>query len=221
MNALIVGGGRLTYFISRALRSKGYDVTVINPDHAECVTLARVLEVTVVHGDGSDPRILASAGAEAAEMFLAVTGHDEDNLIACQLATERFGVPQALALANDPDNEDVFRVLGIRAVSTTRVLSGVIEQSAGFEQISALIPVAAGRVSLSELTLEEGSPLAGHSLTQIPLPEQSLIACIIRGTETIIPRGATTLAEGDRLVVVTVPEAHADAIRVLTGSADL
>lgn len=218
MNTFIIGGGELVYFLARTLLAKGYVVTVINSDRAECSSLARQLGIAVVHGDGSDPRILASAGADACDVLLAATPNDEDNLVACQLASTRFGVPQAIALANDPENEDVFRRLGVRAVSTTRILSSVIEQSAGFDEITNLIPAGAGKVNLSEVVLAEDSPVAGRPLSELSLPQDSLIACVLRNDEAIVPRGSTSLAPGDRVVLLTLPQSHGATLRAIMGS---
>jgi len=218
MNTFIVGGGELVYYLSRTLLAKGYAVTVINSEHAECSSLARQLGITVVRGDGSDPRILASAGADACDVLLAVTPNDEDNLVACQLASTRFGVPQAIALANDPDNEDVFRKLGVKAVSTTRILSSVIEQTADFDEITNLIPAGAGKVNLSEIVLAEDSPVAGRPLSELSLPQDSLIACVLRNDEAIVPRGSTSLAPGDRVIVLTLPRSHGATLRAIMGS---
>lgn len=220
MKVLVVGGGKLGYFLSRTFLSKGYDVTVIDRDQDECTWLARHLKATVVHGDGSDPRILEEAGAHSADALLAVTPNDEDNLVVCQLADIRFGVPRTLALVTDPDNEEVFRQLGITGVvSTTRLLSTLIEQKAGFEEITNLIPVSEGKVNITEVVLKETSPVAGQPLREIALPGDSLIAAVLRDGQPIVPRGATVLRVGDRLVVITLPENHGQVLEMLTGDA--
>lgn len=217
MNVVIVGGGKLVYFLSRALLSKGYTVTVINRDSDECKWLARHLKATVVYGDGSDPQIQEEAGAYTAEAVLAVTPNDQDNLVICQLADLRFRVPRTIALVNDPDNEEVFRQLGITAISTVYILSSLIEQRAGFEEITNLIPVGEGKVNITEIELKGTSPVIGQPLIDIALPENSLVASILRNDQPIIPRGATILKERDRLIVITLPENHGQVLRMLTG----
>ncbi len=218
MNTLIVGGGKLVYFLSRTFSSKGYQVTIVNRDRAECVWLARQLKATVVYGDGSDPRILEEAQANGIDTLLAVTPHDEDNLAICQLARLRFGVPRTLALVNDPDNEDVFRKLGVTtAFSTTRLLSNLIEQKAAFEDITSLAPLADGKVNITEVVLRDNSPVVGRTLMEIGLPPDSLIAGLIREEHPIIPRGITTLQARDRLIVITLPENHGRVLKMLTG----
>lgn len=218
MNILIVGGGKLVYFLSRTFISKGYSVTIINRDREECSWLARRLKATAVYGDGSNPQILEEAGAGTADAVLAVTPNDQDNLVICQLASLRFHVLRTLALVNDPDHEEVFRQLGITsAFSTTRVLSSLIEQRAEFEGITNLLPVGEGKVNVTEVVLEATSPVVGRALRDIAFPENSLIACLLREGQPIVPRGTTMLQAQDRLIVMTLPENHGQVLRALTG----
>ncbi|MEW6356339.1 MAG: TrkA family potassium uptake protein [Planctomycetota bacterium] len=221
MNVMVVGGGKLTYFLAKTLLSKGYAVTIVNRTAEERTELARALNATVIHGDGSDPQTLEDAGAGSADAVLAVTPNDQDNLAICQLAELRFGVPRVLALVNDPDNEDVFRQLGIRgAFSTTRILATLIEQKAAFEDVTNLIPVAEGKVNVTEVVLAGDSPVKGKLLKDVPLPENTLVACLLRGGNPIVPRGATVLEEHDRVILLTLPENHGEALRVLTGDTE-
>lgn len=218
MNIIVVGGGKLLYFLTRTFLSKGYTVTIINREQAECRWLARTLKATVVHGEGSDLQILEEAGAETADAILAVTPNDQDNLVICQLADIYFHVRKTLALVNDPDNEEVFSKLGISATfSTTRILSSLIEQRTGFENIINLIPISEGKVNVTEVILEKDSPVIGKALREIGLPESSLIASIIRKNHPIIPSGTTVLKEGDQLITITTPDNIGKVIRVLTG----
>jgi trk/ktr system potassium uptake protein len=220
MNTLIVGGGKLVYFLCRTFLSKGYRVTIVNRNRVECTWLARRLKATVVYGDGSDPQVLEEAQADGAEAVLAVTPNDEDNLMICQLAHLQFTVPHTLALVNDPDNEEVFRKLGVTtAVSTTRLLSSLIEQRAAFEDITGLVSLAGGKVNVTEIVLRQGAPVVGQALADIGLPPDSLIAGILREEQPIIPRGVTTLRAGDHLIVITLPANHGRVLKLLTGEA--
>lgn len=218
MNIIIVGGRKLTYFLARTFVSKGYPVTIINRDHEVCTWLARRLKATVVCGDGSDPRVLEDAGAETADVVLAATPYDEDNLVICQLAQVRFHVPRILAVVNDPENEEVMRQLGITdTVAVTHLLSSMIEQRVDSLGIANLIPVGEGKINVTELTLEPGSPVVGKALSEVRLPENSLVACVLRQNEPIVPRGTTVLAEQDRLIVMTTPKNHGHVLKLLTG----
>ncbi len=218
MNILIVGGEKLVYFVSRLFTSKGHSVTIINRDQRECASLARRLKGVIVYGDGSDLTVLQEAGARSADALLAATPNDEDNLVICQLASFHFGVPRTLALVNDPDNEQIFQKLQITsALSITRLLASLIEQRTGFDDIINLVSVEEGKLNVSEILLKETSPVVGRSLIQIALPENSLIASIMRSGAPLVPRGPTVLEAGDRLILITLPENHGQVLKKLTG----
>ena len=217
MKVLIVGGGKPVYFLCRTFLAKGHEVTVINRDHEECVQIARRLKVTVVHGDGSDQTILEEAGAHGADAVLAVTPNDQDNLAIGQLAALQFHVPRAVALVNDPDNEQIFQKLGVGAFSTTRIMASLIEQRTALDEITNLVPVGEGKVNITEIKLPPDSPVAGRSLRDLSLPAHSLIAVILRKGEALVPRGDTQLAVGDRVVLITLPANHGQALKAITG----
>jgi trk system potassium uptake protein TrkA len=219
MNTLIIGGGKIVYFLAKAFFSKGYNVTIINRKKEECSRLARQLKATVVFGNATDPQVLKEAQTSSMDAVLAVTPNDEDNLVICQLAKLNFTVQRTLALVNDPENEQVFQQLGVTtAFSTTRMISSLIEQRAGLEEIVGLFSVAEGKVNVTELILAKASPVIGKSLREISLPENCLIACILRNNEPVIPRGGTVVYADDRLVLITLPENHGPVLKLLTGS---
>lgn len=220
MKIIIIGKGNALYYLCRTFLSKGYEITVIDDDHEECVTLARRLNIAVVYGRGSDPLILEEAGAPMADVTLAVTPNDQDNLVACQLAALTFKVPRVIALANNPSNEEAFQKLGVTAFSTTRILASLIEQRAALEEITNLVPVAQGKVNLTEIVLNTNSPVLEKQLRDISLPKNSLIAVVTREEQPIVPHGNTQLLAGDRIILVTTPENHGQAVRTLTGEAD-
>jgi trk system potassium uptake protein TrkA len=217
MKVIIVGEGKTLYFLCRNFNAKGYRVVIINNDRSECVDLARKLPALVICGDGSDTAILKEAGAMGADALLAITPNDQDNLVICQLASLKFGVPRAIALANDPDNTEIFEKLGVSAFSTTQIVGSLIEQRASLDQIINLLPVGEGRVNVTEVVLETDSPVVGKSLKDIALPENSLIAVLIRNNKAIVPRGDNCLQSADRVVLITLPENHGRVLKVLTG----
>jgi trk system potassium uptake protein TrkA len=217
MKVLIVGGGKTLYFLCRNFTARGYQVVIINRKQEECVQLARQLAATVVCGDGSDAGILKEAGAMGADAVLAITPNDQDNLVICQLASLKFGVPRAVALANDPDNAEVFEKLGVSGFSTTRIIGSLIEQRASLEQIINLLPVGEGRVNVTEIVLDDDSPVVGRLLKDIDLPENALVAVVIRDNKPIVPRGSNDLLAGDRVVLITLPENHGPVLKAFTG----
>jgi len=189
MKVLIVGSGKTLYFLSRNFTAKGHEVVIINRNREECIQLARRVKATVVCGDGSDAGILQDAGAMGAEVLLALTPNDQDNLIICQLAALKFGVPKTLALTNDPDNAEVFEKLGMSAFSTTQIIGSLIEQRASLDQVVNLLPVGEGRVNVTEIILDTNAPVAGKYLKDTHLPDNTLVAVLIREGKPLIPRG--------------------------------
>ena len=217
MRVILIGGGRSVYFLAQTFRRQNHTVTIINRDAAECARLAGQIDATIVHGDGTDQHILEEAGARCADVVLAATPSDPDNLIGCQLARSRFAVPRAIALVNDPDNQSIFRELGIDAISTAITVASLIEQRAALDQVPNLIPAGEGKVTISEVMLTESFPLAGKPISTIAFPRDALIAVVFRDGESIIPRGDTELRAGDRVMLVTVSASHGQALKVLTG----
>jgi trk system potassium uptake protein len=218
MNILLAGGGKLVYFLSRAFISKGYTVTVIDNDREECTWLARNVKATVVFGAWSDLSILEEAGAALADALVAITPNDQDNFAICQLADMSFHIPRKLALVNDPDNESIFTQLGITAVfSPVKILSNLIEQRFNFDGITCLLPIGEGKVNVTEIVIEETYPVTGKRLSEIELPEDSLVGCIIRGGIPHVPRGESTIADGDRIILITLPENHGSVLKSITG----
>jgi trk system potassium uptake protein len=217
MKVFIVGGGNTLFFLSRKFAAKGYEVVIINRSREECVQLARQLSAKVICGDGSDERILKDAGAMDADVVLAIAPNDQDNLVICQLASIQFGVPRAIALANDPDNVEIFEKLGVSAFSTTHIVGSLIEQRASLEQIVNLLPVGEGRVNVTEILLGTDSPAVGKFLKDLDLPENALVAVIIRDNRPIVPRGSNQLLERDRVVLITLPENHGPVLKAFTG----
>jgi trk system potassium uptake protein len=222
MNILLVGGGKLVYFLSRSFLSKGYRVTVIDNDGDDSTWLARNVKATVVFGSWSDSRILKEAGADTADAIVAITPNDEDNLAICQLANITFHIPRKLALINDPDNESIFNQLGITTVfSPVKILSNLIEQRFSFEGITCLLPVEEGKINITDLVIQNTFPVVGKKLSDIELPDDSLIAYILRNDIPLVARGGTQLLAGDHVIVITLPENHGKALKTITGEVNI
>jgi trk system potassium uptake protein TrkA len=120
---------------------------------------------------------------------------------------------------NDPENEKVFRKLGVGAISTTRIVAGMIEQRAALDQVTDLLPVGEGEVNITQVEIQRDAPAAGKKLKDLALPPDSLIAAVLRGGRAIIPRGDTELREADRIVLITLPASHGAVLEAITGQA--
>jgi trk system potassium uptake protein len=217
MRLIMIGGNKTVYYLARKFINRKYHVTIINRDVVRAKELAQT-KATVVIGEGTNVGRLEEAGARQADVFLALTSHDQDNLIACQIAQRKFGVPRTIAVVNDPDNEPIFQRLGITiAFSATRIIGSIIDQETDFEDITALMPLAKGRINVTDVRLDADSPAIGKSLQELPLTDNSLVACIIRDDEVIVPRGATRLQFDDHLILISQPEHQKHDLALLCG----
>ena len=140
-----------------------------------------------------------------------------DNLVICQIAALQYGVPRILAKANDPDSAEVFRQLGIPAFSTTQIIGNLIQERAALDEVMNLLPVGEGRVNVTEIILTAESPVAGQYLKNIMLPDNALVAVVIRNGQAIVPRGDNQLLQGDRVILITLPENHGTVLKSFTG----
>jgi trk system potassium uptake protein TrkA len=217
----LIGGGETIetiYYLAKLFSRRGHKVTIVNPHPAEAQMLSRQVRATVILGDGSDPAVLEEAGARQADIVLSLTPCDHDNLVACQIAQKLYGVPRTLALVNDPDNEEVFRQLGITEVfSATRVIGSLIEGQTVFDEIIHLFPADEGRLYVTEVVLDEESPVAEQALQDLTLPQDSLVAAIIRDGQVVVPKGQDRLKINDRLILIALPDHQEELLRTLTG----
>jgi trk system potassium uptake protein TrkA len=221
MRVILLGGGETVeaiYFLARLFVRRGYDVTIVDPSPAEAQTLSRRVKATVLVGDGSDPVVLEEAGARQADLVLSLTPQDPDNLVACQVAQKLFGVPRTLALVNDPENEEVFRELGITEVfSSTKVIGSLIEGRTVFDEITHLFPADEGRRYVTEVVLDGDDPVIGQTLADLELPPESLVVAIIRDGDVVVPGGEDRLRVADRLIVIALPEYQERLLLALAG----
>jgi trk system potassium uptake protein TrkA len=217
MRVIVIGQGKLAYFLGKHFIAKNYALTLIIAREDEALTFSHKLSAPIICGDGSEPSVLEDAGAYQTDVLLALTAQDEDNLVACQIAQNRFGVPRTIALVNDPSNQVVFRKLGVSvAFSATEILGQLIEEQTDYKDIKALIPVANGDVHLAEITLQPTSPTVGQCLKDLDL-ETAIIACIVRQGKVMIPKGNSQLRAGDRLIVISQTETHEAAYAAIMG----
>lgn len=217
MRVIVIGQDKLAYFLGKHFIAKQYTLTLITPNRDEALALSHKLKATVLCGDGSVPAVLEDAGAYRADVLLALTPQDEDNLVACQIAQKRFGIPRTIALVNDPANQAVFHQLGVSvAFSATEIVGHLIEQQTDYGNIKALMPMADGDVHLAEITLQSSSPAVGKNLHDLDLTE-AIVACIVRQGHVIIPKGGSQLQVGDRLIVISQAGTYEAAYQVIMG----
>jgi trk system potassium uptake protein len=222
MKIIIVGGGMKVHFLAKSFTSKGYDITIINDDLEYCKQLSRKHRANIVYGDGSQPEILEDAGVEYSDAVIAVTQDDPTNLVVCQLAAKIYEVPKTLSIANDPNNIEIFKKLGVTTViSTADIISSLIEQRVLIDDLIELIPIEGGKVTMMELEMHPGYPAIGKAMMELNFPEGAIVSCIIRNDDVVIPFGKTCVEEHDRLIVIYEPPVRAKVFKALSGSETL
>lgn len=220
MRAVLIGTGELIGYVARQARGEAHSLVLVVDSEVEASRLAAELDATVVVGDGSDPAVLRDVEANLADLVVALTPRDQDNLVACQVARRFFGVPRTIALVNDPDNRPLFERLGVgQVVSAAEVLGAVIRQESGFAGIVARLGLRVGGLGLLELQIGPGAPAVGRALHQLKLPQGALVVGILRGDQVFVPRGSDQVEGGDELLVVVNADAQEAALAALVGRA--
>lgn len=218
MKIVIVGGWKKVDFLAKSLLSKGHEVTMIHDDEGYCKVLSRNHNAAVISGDGSMPHILEDANIEQADIVIALTPVDADNLVICQLAKKVYGVKKAFATVGNPKNVEVFKKLGINSViSSTHIVSGIIEQMSSFNEILSAIPIEEGKIVILELEVKENYDVCGKTIAKLGISENAIIGCILRKTGTIIPNGKTKIQQDDKLIILSPPHIQNDLIQLLIG----
>jgi trk system potassium uptake protein TrkA len=216
---LISGGGKVGVNLARELYESGHEVALIERDPARAVALSAKLECQIYVGDSSTHDVLEGADAARARVFVAATGSDQDNLIACEVAKKVFGVPKTIARASNPKNEEVMARLGVDStVSSTSIIQQVIERELPTVRIKTLLSLQSGAFQILEYPLDDTSPATGRMVREIDLPQESNLIAILRGNTMAIPRGETKLEEGDVIVALVNTDEEAGLRLALLGA---
>jgi trk system potassium uptake protein TrkA len=221
MYIIVVGGGKVGYYLAKELVEEGHEVLVIEKDATKVEGIAENLGDITLRGDGCEASTMEMAGFGRADMVIAVTGDDEDNLVVCQVAKVKFSVPRALARINNPKNEEIFKRLGIdTTVSATTAILAQIEQELPTHPLIPLLTLKGGGLEMVEVKVPDNSAVVGKRISEILLPQQSLIALIVdEDGVPKVPGNDTVVRAGDEVVAVTRTE-NEDALRsVLTAPA--
>ena len=204
MYFIIGGGGKVGFYLGRELIDQGHEVLIIENLAARAEFISNELGNVVLRGNADEASTLADAGAERADVVIAVTGDDEDNLVICQVAKKRFGAKRAIARINDPRNESIFKLLGIDAtVNATELILGVLEQEIPQETLVPLLRLKGSDVEIVEAVLAPNCPVVGRTIRSLDLPPESIVALVMRGGVPIFPNADTVFQAGDDVVALT------------------
>jgi trk system potassium uptake protein TrkA len=210
MYIIIIGG----FHLAKALLNEGHEVLVMEKDAGRTEFINNELGSVAVQGDGTEVTTLTEVGAGRANMFIAVTGEDDDNLVACQLAKHKFNVPRTIARLNNPKNETIFKKLGIDVtVSSTNIILENIEEEVPTHPITHLLDIREKGLEIVEVKIPPKSPTIGKKVKELSLPKGSILMLIIHQQgKPEVPTTDTTLQAEDQIIAVTNPEAE-EALR--------
>lgn len=206
MYAVIAGGGKVGWNLARELMTKGHEVTLLESNRTRYLTIEQELEHAVQYGDATELWVLERAGVQRADLVIAVTGDDEDNVLICQVAKEKYLCERIIARVNNPRNREWFSLLGIQpSVSATDLILRLIEHEVPSYGLVHLLDLHDERLEIIEIEVLPEAPAANQTLASIEMPEGSLIISVLRGGTGFVPKADTVIVPGDEVLVVLDP----------------
>jgi len=213
---LIAGGGKVGANLASSLLTMGHEVTLLENDRDRYARLEERFEHVVRYGDATELFVLERAGVERADLVVAVTGDDEDNVIVCQVAKEKYGVAKCIARVNDPRNQPHFDMVGVGlTVSATATILALIEHELPQHELVTLLDLKRENLEIVELAIGEDSPAAGKLVRDLSLPDGSRLISVSRAGHSSIAVGDTELEVGDLVMAILEPGVEDDLKRML------
>lgn len=203
MNTLVVGGGKIGYYLLKALGEKNHNVTLIESDRDTCSEIAEDIDADIVYGDGTDLDVLLDAGIEDAEVVAAVTGKDEENLVICQIAKANFNISKTIVRINNPKNIKMFKALGVdRTVCSTEVIANLIDWEVEKDDLKIVQSFEGGRMFFVEIYIDDEINWCGKRIEELNLHNECVVVAIVRSGVIIYPRGSTVIMKDDKVYTV-------------------
>lgn len=204
MKSIIIGGGKVGYYLLKTLKEKNFDVVLIETNSRICQSIAEDVDADIICGDGTDLDVLKDAGINEAEVIAAVTGADEENLVICKIAKSAFHISKTIARVNNPKNMAMFKALGVdKTVCSTAVIANLVEYEFDKEQVKIIQTFERGAMILAEVRVDGGSIWNDCFIKDMELPEECVVTSILRDEKSIYPRGNTRILENDSILVST------------------
>lgn len=219
MRVVIAGAGKVGVFLGEDLVAAGHDVLVIEKDPGVVSRVGVNTKVKWLVGDACDMRVLQAAKLETADVMVAATGDDEDNLVVSLLAKQEFAVPRVVGRVNHPKNHWLFKpTWGVDvSVSTPHLLSALVQEAVSVGTLVHLLTLEGGGARLVEVTLAGHSPAAGATIRALGLPRDATIVAVVRASHVVVPRGDTVLEVGDEVLALVTYDSEGDVRTVLLG----
>ena len=215
MYMIIGGGGDIGYYLTKSLLNQGHEVLLLEKGLARYQALNEELGPAVVRGDACEARTMEEVGASRADVIIAVTGDDEDNLVICQMAKKRYKVGRTIARVNNPKHTEIFQKLGIDlTVSPTRAILALIEVELPSSHFVPLMTLKNAGLEIIEMRIPAESPIVGKMLRDINLPRSSNLALIIRDQQYLIPSAETKIYANDELFALVNREGEEELRKV-------
>jgi trk system potassium uptake protein TrkA len=217
MYIVVAGGGKVGANLTRSLIRLGHEVTLIEQRRDRFEALEEEFEHQAMNGDATELHVLERAGlARPPDIVIAATGDDEDNIVICQLAREKYGVPKVIARVNDPRNQPHFDLLGISpTICATSGLLALVEHEVPRHELVHLLELRKENLEIIEVQIDKGSPCAGKTIEGLPLPEGSQVISVVRDGQAQIANGSTKLEPGDQVLAILQPGKEDELKRVL------
>jgi trk/ktr system potassium uptake protein len=206
MYIIVVGAGKVGWNLTRELLEKGHEVTAIEHSRRRYLMVEQELEHNISYGDASELWVLERAGIQRADMVIAVTGDDEDNMLICQVAREKYLVDQVIARVNNPRNREHFDLLGIKpVVSATDLILRLIEHEVPEYGLIHLLDLQEEQLEIIEMLLGQDSRVTGRRVGDLEMPDGSLLISVLRSGKGFVPGPDTVLEAGDEVLAVLDP----------------
>ena len=203
MYVIIVGAGKVGWNLARELLDKGHEVTLLESDRRRYLVVESELGHVVQYGDGTELWVLERAGVQRTDLVIAVTGDDEDNMLVCQVAKEKYECERVIARVNNPRNLQHFKLLGIQpVVSATDLILRLIEHEVPRYGLVHLLALEEERLEIIELEVQPDAPAAGRRVADVSLPEGSLVISVLRAGRGFVPTPETIVEAGDQVLLV-------------------
>ena len=219
MKVAIAGAGNVGVYIAGDLKEDGHDVLLIEENPDLVALLKPTLEVEWVVADACEVSSLHEAGVAGADVMVAATGDDEDNLVISLLAKQEFAVPRVIARVNHPKNQWLFNeTWGVDvSVSTPHLLTALVEEAVSVGSLVRLLQFEGGEARLVEVTLADDTPAAGTPLAELGIPRDATVVAVVRDRHVVVPRGDTVLRAGDEVLALVTPDSENDLRSILIG----
>jgi len=208
MKAIIVGGGKVGYFLVKTILANKIQVVLIEKDPERARQISDELNIEVLQGDGSDIAILEEAGMQDAEIVAAVTGNDEENLVVCQIIKARFPKQKTIARINNPKNVEMFKSLGVdKTVCSTKVIADLIDTEISTGQVKIIQTFERGNMVLAEVVIDKKCAWANMLVKDLKIHTDLVLVSIMRDDEVIYPKGETKILVGDHVMAISSNQA--------------